>query len=192
MITIETAKSLAKRTVSPRRYEHTLNVRRLAVRLAKIHHVDVEKAALAALLHDIAKEMPKDQMLQLFSENAIISGNIAQRLFPVWHGHAAAILARTQYGVDDEEILSAIRCHTTGRSGMTPLDKVIYLADMASEERSYPEAEQLRARAEKNLDAAVLDGLGMTIAWNKQQGKQLDPETLEAYAFERARMLARK
>ncbi len=192
MITIEAAKALAKRTLSQRRYEHTLNVRRLAVRLAKIHHVDVEKAALAALLHDIAKEMPKDQMLQLFSENAIISGNIAQRLFPVWHGHAAAILARTQYGVDDEEILSAIRCHTTGRSGMTPLDKVIYLADMASEERSYPEAEQLRARAEKNLDAAVLDGLGMTIAWNKQQGKQLDPETLEAYAFERARMLARK
>ena len=192
MITIEAAKALAKRTLSQRRYEHTLNVRRLAVRLAKIHHVDVEKAALAALLHDIAKEMPKDQMLQLFSENAIISGNIAQRLFPVWHGHAAAILARTQYGVDDEEILSAIRCHTTGRSGMTPLDKVIYLADMASEERSYPEAEQLRARAEKDLDAAVLDGLGMTIAWNKQQGKQLDPETLEAYAFERARMLARK
>ena len=192
MITIEAAKALARRTLSQRRYEHTLNVRRLAVRLAKIHHVDVEKAALAALLHDIAKEMPKDQMLQLFSENAIISGNIAQRLFPVWHGHAAAILARTQYGVDDEEILSAIRCHTTGRSGMTPLDKVIYLADMASEERSYPEAEQLRARAEKNLDAAVLDGLGMTIAWNKQQGKQLDPETLEAYAFERARMLARK
>lgn len=192
MITIEAAKALAKRTLSQRRYEHTLNVRRLAVRLAKIHHVDVEKAALAALLHDIAKEMPKDQMLQLFSENAIIAGNIAQRLFPVWHGHAAAILARTQYGVEDEEILSAIRCHTTGRSGMTPLDKVIYLADMASEERSYPEAEQLRAHAAKNLDAAVLEGLGMTIAWNKQQGKQLDPETLEAYAFERARMLARK
>lgn len=192
MITIEAAKALAKRTLSQRRYEHTLNVRRLAVRLAKIHHVDVEKAALAALLHDIAKEMPKDQMLQLFSENAIIAGNIAQRLFPVWHGHAAAIIARTQYGVDDEEILSAIRCHTTGRSGMTPLDKVIYLADMASEERSYPEAERLRAHAAKDLDAAVLEGLGMTIAWNKQQGKQLDPETLEAYAYERERMLARK
>ena len=192
MITIEAAKALARRTLSQRRYEHTLNVRRLAVRLAKIHHVDVEKAALAALLHDIAKEMPKDQMLQLFLENAIIAGNIAQRPFPLWHGHAAAIVARTLYGVEDEEVLSAIRCHTTGRVGMTLLDKIIYIADMASEERAYPEAEQLRSRAAQDLDAAVLEGMGMTIAWNKQQGKTVDSETLDAYADLRAQFLARR
>ena len=192
MITVDTAKALARRTLSPRRYEHTLNVRRLAVRLAKIYHADVEKAALAALLHDIAKEMPKDQMLQLFSENAIIAGNITQRPVPVWHGHAAAIVARTQLGVEDEEILSAIRCHTTGRVGMTLLDKIIYMADMASEERTYPEAQYLRERAMQDIDRATLEGLGMTVAWNKQQGKVVDPETLDAYASLRESFLAHK
>lgn len=192
MITVDAAKALAKRTLSPRRYEHTLNVRRLAVRLAKKNHADVEKAALAALLHDIAKEMPKDKMLQLFSDNAIIAGNIAQRPSPVWHGHAAAILAKTQLGVEDEEILNAIRCHTTGRRDMTVLDKIIYMADMASEERTYPEAEHLRARAMEDLDAAALEGLGMSIAWLKRDGKPVDVETLDAYASLRAQFLARK
>ena len=144
MISVDEAKRLAKKNLSPKRYEHTCNVRKLAVKLAKAHGADEKKAALAALLHDIAKELPRDRLLQIFTENAIIAGNAAQRPAPVWHGAAAAILAQTQYGVDDGEILSAIRCHTTGRPGMTKLDKIIYLADMASYERTYPEAEQLR------------------------------------------------
>lgn len=127
MISVDEAKRLAKKNLSPKRYEHTCNVRKLAVKLAKAHGADEKKAALAALLHDIAKELPRDRLLQIFTENAIIAGNAAQRPAPVWHGAAAAILAQTQYGVDDGEILSAIRCHTTGRPGMTKLDKILSL-----------------------------------------------------------------
>ncbi len=174
MISVDEAKRLAKKNLSPKRYEHTCNVRKLAVKLAKAHGADEKKAALAALLHDIAKELPRDRLLQIFTENAIIAGNAAQRPAPVWHGAAAAILAQTQYGVDDGEILSAIRCHTTGRPGMTKLDKIIYLADMASYERTYPEAEQLRRHALADLDRTAIEGLGLSIAWLKAGGKPVD------------------
>ena len=83
MISVDEAKRLAKKNLSPKRYEHTCNVRKLAVKLAKAHGADEKKAALAALLHDIAKELPRDRLLQIFTENAIIAGNAAQRPAPV-------------------------------------------------------------------------------------------------------------
>lgn len=182
LISLPEAKRLAKKNLSEKRFEHTMNVRKLAVELAKRNGVDEKKAALAAILHDIAKELPKERLLQILDENAIIAGNVKQRPAPVWHGAAAAILAQTQYGVEDAEILSAIRCHTTGKADMGKLDKIIYLADMASEERAYPEAPLLRAHALADLDKTAVEGLGMSIAWLKASGKPVDSETLEAYA----------
>lgn len=188
MISVDEAKRLAKKNLSPKRYEHTCNVRKLAVKLAKAHGADEKKAALAALLHDIAKELPRDRLLQIFTENAIIAGNAAQRPAPVWHGAAAAILAQTQYGVDDGEILSAIRCHTTGKPHMSKLDKVLYLADMASCERTYPEAAALREHALKDLDKTMVEALGMSIGWLKETGKPVDELSLQAYAQLRAEL----
>lgn len=182
MISEQEAKRLAKRNLSEKRYAHTMNVRKLAVQLAEKNGVSTEKASLAAILHDIAKEVPRGELLQIFADNGIIANNAENRPFPVWHGLAAAILAKTKYGVDDEEILSAIRCHTAGRAGMSTLDKIIYMADMASAERSYPEAEALRNHALENLDKATVEGLGMSIAWLKADGRNVDGETLEAYA----------
>jgi len=185
MISIPEAKRLAKKELSDKRYQHTLNVCRLARQLAARNGVDEDRAALAALLHDIAKEQPRAALLQIFADNAIIAKDAASRPAPVWHGLAAAILAQVRYGVEDEEILSAIACHTTGRAGMTKLDKIIYIADMASEERTYPEAVKLRQDALENLDRAVVEGLGMSIAWLKAENKPVDSATLDAYAAER-------
>ena len=188
LITRKEAARLAKRTLSQRRYEHTRNVEKLAVRLAERNGVSEEKAALAALLHDIAKELPKDRMLQLIAENDIIAEGAAKRLPPVGHGAAAAVLAKTEYGVEDEEILSAIRCHTTGKPHMSKLDKVLYLADMASYERTYPEAATLRQHALQNLDKTMVEALGMSISWLKETGKPVDELSLQAYAQLRAEL----
>ncbi len=186
MITIDEAKRLAKKNLSAKRYEHVCNVRKLAVRMAEAHGADKDKAALAALLHDIAKELPKEKVLQIFEEHAIMAGNIVERPSSVWHGVAAAILAKTEYGVHDEEILSAIACHTTGKLHMTKLDKIIYLADMASLERTYQEAEELRREAMQDLDRTTIKGLGLSIEWLKAAGKAVDEQTLLAYAEQRA------
>ncbi len=179
-MTQEQARELVKSRLSHKRYKHTLNVKDMAVALAQRYGADEEKAALAALLHDAAKEMTRQEMLQIFSDNAIMAKNAAQRPFPVWHGVAAAILCVTRWGVTDPQILSAIECHTTGRAGMTLLDKILYMADATSAERSYPGVEALRREQMQNLDLALLHSLEQSIGFVQEKGGELDPETLAA------------
>ena len=127
---LKQAKDLVRGRLSDKRYEHTLNVKKMAVKLAKIYGEDEERAALAALLHDSAKEISKDEMRELMRRYPQYAEGGEERPAPVWHGVCAAILARTQWGVTDEAVLSAIACHTAGKPGMTRLDKILYLADM--------------------------------------------------------------
>ena len=168
---LKQAKELVRGRLSDKRYAHTLNVKKMAVKLAKIYGEDEERAALAALLHDSAKEISKDEMREGGEE----------RPTPVWHGVCAAILARTQWGVTDEAVLSAIACHTAGKPGMTRLDKILYLADMTSAERDWPGVEKLRKLEKKDLDAAMLAALKQTNDFVLSQGKPLDPMSKAAY-----------
>lgn len=174
------AERMVRAALSKKRYAHTCNVKEAAVELAQRYGADPEKAALAALLHDAVKERPKAELLQILRGNAIIAGNAAESPAPVWHGPCAAILAKTQLGVDDPEVLDAIRYHTTGRAGMTKMDKILYLADMISAERDYPEVGELRALAGENLDAAVLQAVRYNIRWMEECGKTIDPLSREA------------
>ena len=96
------ARELVRSRLSDKRYEHTLNVKKMAVRLAKRYGVDEDKAALAALLHDSAKEISKDEMRELMRQYPQYAEGGEERPAPVWHGICAAILARTQWGVEDE------------------------------------------------------------------------------------------
>ena len=180
-MTVDEAKALVKSRLSEKRYKHTINVKKMAVKLAKRYGADEEKAALAALLHDSAKELPKAEMLQIFADNAIIAKNAAKRPAPVWHGYAASVLCQTQWGVTDPEILSAIECHTTGKQNMSLLDKIIYMADMTSAERDWPGVEKLRKLEMKDLDAAMLAALRQTNGFVLSEGKPLDPESKAAY-----------
>ena len=177
----EQAKKLVRKNLSEKRYTHTKNVKKMAVKLAKRWGADPEKAALAAILHDAAKELPKDRQLQIFAENAIIAENAPLRPTSVWHGIAAAILCETEWGVHDPEVLSAIRCHTTGKPGMSLLDKIIYMADMTSAERDYPGVEALREEEFEDLDMALLHALKRTIDFVKEKGGRLDDQSVAAY-----------
>lgn len=171
----EEAKKLVKKRLSKKRYTHTKNVKKMAVALALRWGADPEKAALAAFLHDAAKELSHNELLQIFAENAIMADNVALRPAPVWHGVAAAILAQTQWGVQDAEILSAIACHTTGKPDMGLLDKILYLADMTSAERDWPGVEQLRTLQMQDLDRAMAAALAQSVEFVRQKGHPLDP-----------------
>lgn len=179
-MTEQKARRLAKKRLSAKRYQHTLNVRRMAVKLAKRWGADPEKAALAALLHDTAKELPREEMLQILNDNAIMAENAQNRPSPVWHGICAAILAQTQWGVEDQEVLSAIRCHTTGKPGMSLLDEIVFLADMTSAERDYPEVDYLRKLEKKDIHQAIREALEMNLHWLEESGKPVDEETRAA------------
>ena len=116
--------------------------------------LDEDKAALAALLHDSAKEISKDEMRAIMRAHPELAEGGEERPTPVWHGICAAILARTEWGVEDEAVLSAIACHTAGKPGMSRLDKIVYLADMSSKERDWPGVNKLRKLELKDLDLA--------------------------------------
>ena len=179
-MTCEQAKQLVKPRLGHKRWTHTKNVKTMAVQLAKRWGADPEKAALAALLHDSAKELPREALLQIFADNAIIAENAPARPAAIWHGIAAAILAQTQWGVTDPEVLSAIRCHTTGKPDMSLLDKILYLADMTSAERDWPGVEELRALQMQDLDAALCQALKQSIDFVQEKGGTLDPESVAA------------
>lgn len=182
-MTYQQAEDMVRQTLSPKRFQHTMNVKKLAVRMAQHYGVDTEKAALAAILHDSAKELPRTELLQIMQDNAIIKNGTQNRPEPVWHGICAAILAKTQWNVQDEEILSAIACHTTGKENMSKLDKILFLADMTSAERDYPGVEELRSLEMRNLDKAMIQALKMTISFVEQKNAIADPESAKALAW---------
>ena len=185
-MTCEEAKQIVKPRLGHKRWTHTKNVKNMAVQLARRWGADPEKAALAALLHDSAKELPKEVQLQIFADNAIIAENAPARPAAIWHGIAAAILAQTQWGVTDSEILSAIRCHTTGKPEMSLLDKILYLADMTSAERDWAGVEELRKLEMEDLDKALCVALKQSIDFVKEKGGELDPESVAAYEYQKA------
>ncbi len=177
-----TAQLLIPLMLRENRAQHTLNVAKLAVELAAMYGVDTQKAELAALLHDIMKQQPDEIMLHRARQSDIIE-KIDRKPIPVLHGFAAADFARREMGIDDEEIIMAIKSHTCGRRYMTDLEKVIYLADMLSEERKFPEKEPLLALARQNLDIAMEQALKDSINWLKEKGGAIDTDSYEALEY---------
>lgn len=173
-------KALAKTMLSAKRYRHEKAVVAAAKRLARRYGASVKKAELAGWLHDIVKERPPEELLQLLQQDAIMAGQTAQRPATVWHGPCAAIFARHTLGIQDTEVLSAVACHTTGKENMALLDKVLLVADMISKDRKYTGVEELRSLAKANLDAAVIETLRRTVEYVRRRGLALDEETARA------------
>ncbi len=156
---LKQAKELVRGRLSDKRYEHTINVKKMAVKLAKRYGADEEKAALAAILHDSAKEISKDEMREIMRQypQYVRGGE------PPHPGVARHLCFHPgRHPVEDEAILSAIACHTAGKPGMSKLDKIVYLADMTSAERDWPGVNKLRKLELKDLDAAMLAALKQT------------------------------
>lgn len=180
--TVKKIKKLAKRNLSEKRYTHTVNVAKMAKKLAKINNADVLKARAAAYLHDLLKEQPKDVLLQMLEDNGIIKSNTKEPMRPacVWHGICAAIYAKEKLGIDDEEVLSAVACHTSGKKDMSLMDKIIFLADMVSAERSFDGVEPLRRLAQADLEEAMIKALKMNIDMLSADGRQIDVNSVQA------------
>ena len=145
-----------QQTLKPGRYQHTLGVAETAKRLAAKYGVHPERADLAGLLHDCAKWMSYEAMTALVKGNVpdVTEDELCNE--PVLHAPAGMLVAAQDYGVRDKEILSAIRKHTIGGGGMTPLEKLIYTADFVEPNRkTFPGLEEARALAEKDLNAAT-------------------------------------
>jgi nicotinate-nucleotide adenylyltransferase len=164
--------------LSEKRLLHSLLVAATARRLANIHGLNEEQCELAGLIHDCAKCMPLQTLQHIARERRLLVDKETLANENMLHGPVGAVLAETQYSVADPNILSAIRCHTTGRVGMLPADMVLYLADkIEPSRRYYPALETLRNLSEVNLVAATLYSLRSTQAYVTHQRQALHPST---------------
>jgi predicted HD superfamily hydrolase involved in NAD metabolism len=162
------------------RFAHVLRVAETAVILADRFGEDKEKAETAALLHDVAKAMPKEELRQIVEEE----GDPARVLgfhHELWHGPAGAVISHKEFGITDTDILAAVRFHTTGRAGMSRLEKVIFTADMIEPGRTFPGAEKLREEARHSLDAAVLACSAHNLQYLAGVRAAIHPDTLRCY-----------
>ncbi|MBR3756380.1 MAG: bis(5'-nucleosyl)-tetraphosphatase (symmetrical) YqeK [Firmicutes bacterium] len=174
----DSIRTYIEKNFSEKRKIHTEGVRETAVRLAEKYGVNPEKAEIAALFHDMYRGVPVDVLnyyvkhLELDSKY-IDNANLA-------HGKIAAIIMERDYGVTDSDIINAVSFHTTGRAGMSQLEKVIYIADAIEPNRRYPGVEELRKAVWQDLDRACLMSINHTINYVSSQGHFLDPDTLMA------------
>ena len=159
---LEEMREKVRQTQKESRFSHTLGVVDTALQLAKQYQVDEKKAEIAALLHDCAKE-----------------------IYPgLQHAPKGAELAKTEYGIQDEEILNAIRWHTTGRPKMTKLDKIIYIADYIEPNRNQaPNLDEIRRLARLNLDECLYTILKATLAYLETKKDDIDPMTEQTYFY---------
>lgn len=177
----EECREILRSRLGDKRYEHSLNVAREAVRLAEKYGANTEKAYTAGLIHDIMKEEKPEIQLKVIEESGMEITQTERDNPKLWHAMAGAAYIKSELGFEDEEIISAVRYHTTARAGMSLLEKVIYIADFTSEERDYRGVGKMRRLANKSLEKAMLEGLSFTLETLVKKGKMLNLDSINAY-----------
>lgn len=169
-----------KSNLKESRFKHSLSVRDTAVKLAEKYHADVEKAKLAGLVHDCAKNLKADEIVRICSQAGCNLNEVEIYNPQILHGLAGSIVAKNKMGIVDEEVLSAVRFHTTGKKNMTLLEKIIYIADYVEPLRDFPGVDELRKTVNKNLDEAMLLSFDQTIRYVMKRGMLIHLDTVEA------------
>ena len=176
---LRTLRPVALSYLKHKRIPHVLGTEQEAIRLAERYGADVEKARVAALLHDCTKRLDMEEQLALCRQYGIRLDALEQQALKLLHAKTGAAIARDVFGVDDE-IYQAIWWHTTGHAGMTLLEKIMYLADYIEPSRDFPGVDKLRAVCYKDLDEGLLMGLEMTIEEMTSMGNPVHHATIEA------------
>ena len=157
--------ALLRARLSPPRFAHCLRASELAAEIARAHGLDEDKAALAGLLHDFAREMPEAEMAPIARELGCDPDVPA-----VWHGPVAARILQREHGLDDPEVLSAIARHTVGDPDMTAVDAVVYVADLAA----HNAVGGLHELALRDLRGASLAAVAASLAHLLQRQRRID------------------
>ena len=173
-------KAYLKENLSERRYKHTIGVSETAEKLAVLYGADIYKARIAGLSHDLAKEMNIEKQKEVLKQNNFEVSEIEELAPQILHGFVGAILLKSKFGVEDKEILNAIKFHSTGRKEMSILEKIIYIADYIEPNRVYEGVEKLREITYKSLEDGVLEGLNNTMRIVLDRDRIIHPLTLEA------------
>lgn len=181
---IEQIKEKLSKILKPSRYRHSSGVEEVAMDMAAIFGYDIKKAGLAGILHDCAKYLSDEELLDECEKYGLPVTDIEKRCAYLLHAKVGALYAKIKYGVDDEDILSAIRYHTTGRPNMTLLEKIIFTADYIEPyRRPLPRIDEIRKAAYDTLDLAVLMILENMVDYLEGTAEAIDTMTIETYKY---------
>lgn len=181
---IITFRKQLKSKLDPMRYEHSLSVSFTCAALAMRYGYDIERAELAGLMHDCAKRFTDNELIDRCRKHDIPLTDGELRAPAVIHAKYGAWMAENKFGIRDQEILSAIGCHTTGKPGMGMLDKILYIADYIEPRRDKASnLPQMRYLAFQDLDRTMYEILAGTLEYLKKKGGSVDPMTQESFVY---------
>lgn len=166
--------------LTEKRYRHSIGVMETAMALAKAWGVSVEKAEIAGLLHDCAKDFPHEVQAQMLRERKITLDPPTAASPQLWHAVLGAQLVQEVYGVTDPEIINAVRYHTTARPRLTLLEKIIYVSDCVEPNRVYDDRQERLELAFTNLDQAFLGCIDWCLKSVISRGRPAHPDSLAA------------
>ena len=170
--------------LDPKRYEHTLGVSFTAASLAMAHGADISTAEMAGLLHDCAKHFPESVLIQKCRKRDISLSREELQSPAVIHAIYGAYLTEHKYGITDEDVINAVRYHTTGRAGMSRLEKIIYIADYIEPQRSAADVlPEVRSLAFRDLDEAMYVILDSTVSYLTSGRSHIAKDTLTALEY---------
>lgn len=185
----EEMRARLRATLHPGRFLHVEGVEQTVKRLARFYGYDEDRAGLAGLLHDCAKGMSLEEMRACAAKYEVTYDALRGESAALLHAPVGEAVARAEYGVTDPAVLRAIRVHNTGCEAMGTLDKLLYISDMIEpSRRSYPGLEALRAEAETGLDRAVILCMRHKLAYVRERGQTLHPDTERALRDLEARL----
>ncbi|GAW92396.1 bis(5'-nucleosyl)-tetraphosphatase (symmetrical) YqeK [Calderihabitans maritimus] len=176
----ELLKREVQKRLSAGRYRHSLAVADTAVKMARFYGKDVSAARVAGLLHDLARDLPGQELVNIARTHNLIEHPLELELTFLLHGPVGAFLALTELDVQDQQVLSAIKNHTTGAPNMNDLEKIIFLADMIEPGRVYPGVEALRENAFLDLDRALELAYEHLLLYLIREKRPVHPKTVEA------------
>ena len=176
-------KNLSKK-LKKERFEHTIGVMYTAASLAMCYGEDIQKALTAGLLHDCGKYCPSKDQIKLCEKYGISLTESELAMPALVHAKLGAYLAEHEYGIKDREILDAVTYHTTGRPGMSMLEKIIYIADyIEPNRRQIPGLDEIRGVVFQDIDRAICLSARRTVRYLKDGGKSVDPMTISTYEY---------
>lgn len=173
---------IVKSRLSEHRFYHSECVAARCVELADIYGVDKEAARLVGIAHDVAKEMPNDEKIKYCQENNLQLDEIEKVSMGLLHAKIGAHMAKKEFGFS-EDLCSAIKYHTTGKENMSLLDKILYVADMTSQDREFPDKEYVIRLGNKQLDECIKYILKVGINHRMNQNKKIHLNSIKALNF---------
>ena len=182
-VNINELRDILKIRLSKKRYTHSLNVADAALKLAEKYGADIEKAYLAGLVHDICKEVPTDEQLAMAQKCRQGIDETEQKIPALYHSAAGSWYGENVLHIHDEDILNAVRYHTTGRAGMSRLEECVYLADLISEDRTYKDVGRMRRLAFEDINGAMLEAARFTLSDVIAKGSFIPENSMQTYNY---------